>query len=672
MKSTSLHLRQSLKDICLIWAPFFALFLICRLALLLAHPEDFASLDLPQALAAMALGALHFDTSITLVFLGLPIWLHALSFTWVHSLAWRRIVYWYALILLLLFAFVAIADIVYFGFVHRHIGHELVSTLKTDPGLLFSVATGSYGWLLMLFALGIVLMLWLAARLQRRLIRPRKPLPPYPWAARLLVGVLSLGLIILGIRGSATSKPIKPVYAFENSSMEQGYLALNGPFCAFHALQGSGSIQAHFMADAEALKLVRTAYASAAETYPLDQYPLLRERRVHKTFSAPPNIVVLLLESWDALHVDISRELLGLKPYGVTPNFNTLAQQGLFLSNFLANGQRSIDAIESILTGMPPQPGQRYLGEGVEINRFAYLGQMARQAGYATLMLQGSRRGSFYLDKIAPLAGFDRYFGAQDFPASLHTGVAPPAWGGWDLDLMDLSNKLFAQSRKPFLGFVFTVSTHTPFDLPDRKWQRFKPDSEEHKLLNSMLYADWVLGRFFRQAKEAGYYDNTIFVLVGDHFSGIGKPASMQQQHHVPALILGPGIKPGIDSRLASQADLIPTLIDLAGWNTLHTSLGHSAVDPSSDPSVFLKRDNLVGLVRGKELIMHNLQRPVLRVGSESGMQRLEKELLATVQVAHQCLESNRLFPPSSVLESLKSRHLARAKQQPFSASDVP
>ncbi len=659
MNTAWLHLRQSLKDIGLIWLPFFVLFLLARLALLGFYPEDFSSLDAPEILSSLLMGAWHFDTSITLIFLGLPILLHALSFPWVHSLAWRRLVYWYALLLLFVFAFLSVADIVYFGFVHRHIGHELVSTLKTDPGLLLSIAMDSYGWLLVIFAVAMAFLILAASRLQHRLIRPRPPLPSLPLAVRIGVGVLSLGLIILGIRGSAVSKPIKPVYAFENSSMEQGYLALNGPFCAFHALQGNGTIDTHFMDEEKATRIVRSLFASPSETYPLKDYPLLRMRASSQTPVTPPNIVVLLLESWDSLHVDLSREQMGLKPYGVTPNFNALAREGLFLSNFLANGQRSIDAIESILTGIPPQPGQRYLGEGVEINRFAYLGKMAKQFGYSTLMLQGSRRGSFYLDKIAPLAGFDRYYGAQDFPPSLHTDVSSPAWGGWDLDLMELSHQLFASSRKPFLGFVFTVSTHTPFDLPDTKWQRFPPDSEEHKLLNSMLYSDWVLGRFFRQAREAGYFDNTIFILIGDHFSGLGHPDTMKQQHHVPALILGPGIHPGISDRLASQADLIPTLIDLAGWKTLHVSLGHSILDPDAEPTVFLRRDNLVGYVEEGGLMMHNLNDPIHLEGQFSSKQAAEERLLATVQVANHAIENNALYPSASLIANMRLRDVA-------------
>lgn len=640
-------LKQNLRDIACLLAPFFLLFLIGRMALLALYPHDFEGLDLAARIRAMALGAWHFDTSITLIAMGLPLWLHLLAFGWTRSVVWRRFLLGWSTFALIVFAFAEVADIAYFGFVHRHVGHELMAALRSDPDLVRAIALDSYGWLLAAFGLGATAVAAAAVWLGKR-IRPSEPLQPPSWRLRLPLAVVALGLIVLGIRGSAVSKPIQPVYAFEDAGMAAGYLELNGAFCAAHALHGAPALEAHFMDDARAVNILRNALRSPREHFVDARHPLLRSRQVANRPRPRPNIVVILLESWDALHVDIARQLEGMKPYGVTPNFDRLARQGMYLANFYANGQRSIDAITALLTGIPPQPGQPYLGEGLELNRFTWLGRMAKRHGYATVMMQGSKRASFYLDKIAPLAGFDAYLGAEDLIPTLHPNVPKPTWSGWDLDLMETAHRRFVAMPKPFLGFVFTVSTHTPFELPDPKWQTFPPDSEEHKLLNAMRYSDWVLGRFFREARAAGYGRNTIFVLLGDHYSGLGHPRNLRDQHHIPALILGPGIRPGVVQEPASQEDLIPTLMDLAGWPGRHATLGQSIVEPGLKRGVFLRRDNLVGRVERAGFLMHDLRHAVYWHGNPQARQGLEQRLLATVQTLNRALRTNTLLPAGS------------------------
>ncbi len=641
------RLMRNLRDILWMFAPFFLLLLLGRLALLALYPDDFAHLDAWARLRAMLLGALHFDTSITLIALALPAWLHLLAFGWSERLAWRRFLLGWSELWLVVFAFADIADIVYFGFVHRHLGQEMMAALKSDPDLIRAIALQSYGWLLATFIAGAAALAVAAFWLGRRM-RPREPMRGPSWRLRLAVGALALGLAVLGIRGSAVSKPIQPVYAFENATIAGGYLELNGPFCAFHAMHGPTPVRAAFMPDAEAARLVRASLASPREHFVDARHVLLRHREALRHPATPPNIVVILLESWDALHVDIARQLDGLKPYGVTPNFDRLAKRGLYLASFYANGQRSIDAITALLTGVPPQPGQPYLGEGLELNRFTWLGRMAKARGYATIMMQGSKRASFYLDKIAPLAGFDRYLGAEDLIPTLHPDAPRPTWSGWDLDLMETAHRAFARLPRPFLGFVFTVSTHTPFDLPDPRWRVFPPDSEDHKLLNAMRYSDWVLGRFFDEARKAGYMDNTIFVLVGDHYSGLGQPRDLRDQHHIPALILGPGVKPRISREPASQADIIPTLMDLAGWSGEHATLGQSIIEPGLARGVFLRRDNLVGRVERGGFLMHDLKRVVYYRGEPGARAPMERKLLAAVQVLNQALRANTLLPPGA------------------------
>lgn len=626
-------------------ATFYLLFLASRIALVLTYPADFEKLSYDQIGMAMLRGAIHFDTAVIAMVLGIPILLTLLPFRWPTTRGWHFIVGWLGFLAFSFLLFVQIADGLYFGVVHRHAGPELGAALKSDPDAMISMALDGYGvWLLAYAGLLLVLFPLWRGRIRKLEIDPWYERPSL--AARIPLLLLVIALMVLGIRGSIVSKPIKPVYAFENVSIAEGQLALNGVFTAFHALHAERGVETDFYKWDEAVDTVRRMLASQRESFTNSDYPLMRRRISTINRRSPPNIVVLLLESWDSEHLDITRKKMGLKSFDVTPNFNRLASKGVLYTNFYASGQRSIDAIAALLTGIPAIPGSGYLGEGVEANRFAWLGRIAKSHGYETYMLQGSRRASFYLDKIAPLAGFDNYFGAEDFLPSLHTDSETPAWGGWDYDVLMNAHKQFAAAKKPFAGFVFTVSTHVPFGIPDGKWLKYPESSEENRFLNSLYYADWALGKFFAKAKEAGYYDNTIFILTADHVAGLDHDPAITAQHHIPALIIAPGLKGGTSRTLGSQADIIPTLIDLAGWKANHAGIGASLLERGSVHGAFIRRGDIIGRIEDGNVLLHDLTGQVHFKGDSKAAKTMKKQLLSTMQVLNKLIRSNRVVAP--------------------------
>src|SRR5205823_2417289 len=108
-----------------------------------------------------------------------------------------------------------------------------------------------------------------------------------------------------------------------------------------------------------------------------------------------------------------------------------------------------------------------------------------------------------------------------------------------------------------------------------------------------------------------GWFDRTIFILIADHIGGPGyglrrdDPATL---HHIPCLILAPGLKPGVDRRIASQLDLIPTLADLAGWTAPQAALGTSLfADPVPGRGALCVQGNLVLRVEDGGFVLHSL-----------------------------------------------------------------
>lgn len=83
-------------------------------------------------------------------------------------------------------------------------------------------------------------------------------------------------------------------------------------------------------------------------------------------------------------------------------------------------------------------------------------------------------------------------------------------------------------------------------------------------------YLDYQVWQYMEKLKELGIADNTIFIFSADNgTSKYGKNSPVSQRGvHVPLIIWAPGInmtKKGEQDVLASLADIVPTIADLAG-----------------------------------------------------------------------------------------------------------
>ena len=613
-----------------------------RLALYIAYPADFQLLGGAQVLSAFLVG-LRFDVSMAVIMIGLPLIMLLLPFGWSHHRYWQRAWQWVIYLSFLAFIFMMVADTIYFGYVHRHVGSE-INTLSNDMASMAGVAVRQYGAALMGFGLGALALGWL----WHKAFAVLPTAPNSPWLRLLGLPVLLFGMLVVA-RGGVDGKPISVGEAFFSNTPAQGYLALNGAFAMSRAFLEDPPALKEFMPAANAHAIVQNLLAGDSAVFSNPDYPLYRND-MPAAQTNRPNVVVLMLESWGAQHIDALRLGKNEAPLGVTPNFDALARTGRLYNRFYANGQRSIQGAEAILASQPTFPGMPFLGEGIEQNRQSFMGELARSQGYETFFLQSSEHGSLRFDAISARAGFGTYRGAEDI-VNLHETPKPTAtWGTWDHNTFQAAHQLFAAAHKPFLGFVFTSSTHTPWLLPDARFQKFKGKSDKELFLNSLYYADWALGQLITAAKQAGYYDNTVFVLLADHADEfVDNTSDIPSLYNIPLLIVGPGVKPGRDARIGSQFDILPTLINLCGWQTPYAGMGRSLLDDT-------RMDARASLgVRGTELdwlstagwVSHNLDRPLGQSPGLSAAQaeQLNQQLLAAYQTASHAQAHNRILP---------------------------
>ncbi|MBA2481306.1 MAG: LTA synthase family protein [Planctomycetes bacterium] len=620
----------------------FAALSLGRLALWKMYPATFSTLE-ASAISAALLRGLIFDASIIGATVAPAALMSALPLPEAARWWWRRCWGWAAFAAVVALVVVEVADLVYFGEVQRHVGAEAFAA-GNDLDLV--VAHAITRWPVATFAL-----LALAAAAwgwKRVLARPERPWGIPPWLGT-AVAILVIGLVVVAIRGGVTRKPVAVINAMEGTTAAGGYLTLNGPFVLSHTVGGARAVPAYLPPD-EALGLVRDCLVSDRDRSVSSDYPILRAHTPPTVPDRKLNVVVLLLESWDATQVDASRVAAGLEPLGTTPRFDALCREGVFFTRFYANGQRSLEGISSTLAGMPVLPGLPFLGQGMELSPMRYLGMIARENGCSTSFMQGSRRSSLHVDAIASLAGFDSYAGASDIQVR---EPRPARFGAWDSDLLAHCNDTVRAAARPTCSVAFTLTTHGPCEVPEAKWQRFSGEPTITAFRDSLHFADAAVGRFMDRAKSDGWFADTVFVLLGDHTSFFPAHQGMdpEELHHIPCLIIAPGLTPGVSRRVGSQADLLPTIMDLAGWSGAHTALGRSLFDDSIPDG-----DRWAACAEGMSATWIGDRGWVSALGerrlstseglAEDSAADYHRRLLALQQIANALMRSNRVAPP--------------------------
>jgi len=106
-----------------------------------------------------------------------------------------------------------------------------------------------------------------------------------------------------------------------------------------------------------------------------------------------------------------------------------------------------------------------------------------------------------------------------------------------------------------------------------------------------------------------------VFLVVADHDARVRGASLVPVRHfHIPALILGAGVPARRDGRLASQIDLPPTLLSLAGVDSVHPMPGADLTVRDPGRAIMQYGDNF-GYLKGDTLLVLEPERPATQFG---------------------------------------------------------
>lgn len=421
----------------------------------------------------------------------------------------------------------------------------------------------------------LIIALWLLIKL---LIKPELSASrPSPAVAIILAVAASL-ICAVGIRSSFGHRPANPaLVAFSNDLLVNDLVlssAYNVIYATYTVLRHESGIETYgSMSQEEALQEVRAAMA-LPQSYFLVGGPSTYHKPIAQTpIAHRPNLVIILEESLGAEFVGA----LGGLP--LTPNLDRLFSEGIWLTNLYATGTRSARGIEAVMTGFTPTPARSVLKLPKSQTGFFSIAQVLRENGYDTKFMYG---GEAHFDNMRQFLvgnGVESVIEEKDFEHPSFKG----SWGVSDEDLLMRAHQEFEMKHeKPFFSLVFTSSNHSPFEFPEGKI-KLHQEPKAH-VNNAVKYADYALGAFFKLAKSSSYWRNTLFLVVADHNSRVwGDDLVPIDRFHVPAVVLGGPVEPMKIERLASQIDLIPTLLGLMGIDDPTPTIGIDLLRPDID-----------------------------------------------------------------------------------------
>ncbi|MFM6976487.1 MAG: LTA synthase family protein [Sphingobacteriaceae bacterium] len=294
---------------------------------------------------------------------------------------------------------------------------------------------------------------------------------------------------------------------------------------------------------------------------------------------------------------------------GVTPQLDSLADQGILFTQLYASGTRTVRGLESLSLAIPPTPGQSIVKRPENEGLFS-LGSVFRSKGYATQFIYG---GYSYFDNMGYFFANNGYEAIDRDSLKKEEIHYENIWGVADEDLFTLSLRELDKNYrngKPFFSHIMTVSNHRPYTYPEGRI-----DIPSHSSRSGAVkYSDYAIGKFIREAKTKPWFDHTIFVIVADHCaSSAGKVELPVDKYHIPMIIYSPkNIAPQRFERLTAQIDIPPTILGLLNFNYRSKFFGYDIFRlEEGRERVFISTYQSLGYIRNKQLVILQPNRKV-------------------------------------------------------------
>jgi phosphoglycerol transferase MdoB-like AlkP superfamily enzyme len=616
------------------------LFSLCRIGFFVFNYKMFPGITISQLITIFK-GGLTFDISAVVYINMLFILLHIIPL----EIRYKNV---YQSILKYIFFItngIAIAlngmDFVYYRFVDKRATADVFKTFEHDTNntkVLFRFMADY--WPATLFTL-FVWFLMVHFYRKVKVERPGSVNKIGYYSINILMIPLVIALVIGAARGGYkhSTRPITISNAARYVENPRDVaIVLNTPFSIFRTLGKKALVKYKFFDDEKLTQVYNPHYV------PDKSKPFTYD-----------NVVIIIIESFAREYIgSLNPGLEGGKYEGYTPFMDSLIKVSLTFDVSIANGKKSIDAIPSVLSSVPSLETP-YVISHYANNEINGLAELLKKKGYYSAFFHGAPNGSMGFDSFTKMAGFDDYFGLNQYPnKSDFDGI----WGVWDEPFLKFFASKLNTFKQPFLASIFTVSSHHPFKVPEKYAGKFKTGPAP--ILEVIGYTDYSLREFFNKVSKSPWYKNTLFVLTADHTN---ESVHKEFQNNfgsycVPIIFFKPGSDlKGFKNRIAQQIDIMPTVLNYLNYDEPYIAFGNNLLDDSYESFAFntngstynlYMKDHLLEMIDNKSVGLYNYKNDLFLekslIGKEPDIEKqMEEKLKAIIQTYNSRLIDNNM-----------------------------
>jgi len=280
------------------------------------------------------------------------------------------------------------------------------------------------------------------------------------------------------------------------------------------------------------------------------------------------NLLVIQVESLE--NFVIGQSVNGQE---ITPTLNKLLKNSIYFDNYYTqiNEGTSSDADLMANTSVfPVRTGSTFFR--FPFTKYNSFPKILENHGYSTKAIHPDNGEYWNWMEALNNMGFQQCIDAKSFTMDeiIFLGLSDESF------LKQIKDTIINQ-KTPFYNFMVTLSSHSPFDMPERnrqlKLDASLADTTLGGYFQSIKYTDSCLGTFIDELDKSGVLDNTVLAIYGDHDSvhkyfkdeiHAIKPAQAWWQENdkkIPLIIYEKGQAAKTIHTTGGQIDLMPTLL---------------------------------------------------------------------------------------------------------------
>ncbi|WP_224773371.1 LTA synthase family protein [Metabacillus idriensis] len=321
------------------------------------------------------------------------------------------------------------------------------------------------------------------------------------------------------------------------------------------------------------------------------------------------NIIFVSMESTQSFVVN---ETINGKE--ITPFLNDFIGESYYFDQFYHQTQQGKTSDSEFLTANSLYP----LDRGAVFftnssNTYHSMPSVLKEKNYYSATFHANNASFWNRDIMYNAMGVDSFFDIKSYDVQDENSVG---WGLKDKEYFEQSVQMMKELPQPFYSYFITLTNHFPFELAeeDRLIDEFDSSSGTlNRFFPTVRYQDEALKFFIEDLKANGLYENSVIVLMGDHY-GISEnhnkamaqflekdtitPYDTVQLQRVPMLIHIPGVtdqNPKVISDVSGQIDVKPTLLNMVGIDTKdHIHFGNDLFSKERKPFTVLRDGSFI------------------------------------------------------------------------------